>query len=177
MNKYKRVLLVIMMLMSGSVLAADKPASRQDQSLDGQVQVLKEEVLELNRDIKLLEEELLFPANTQVVVFVSLDIGKFFNPSSIKLKIDNKVVAHHLYTENDVRALQRGGVQRLFTGNYKYGEHELSAFVLGVDQKGRDIKLGTNLKFKKEDDSKYVELKIKDVKSKRQPTFDAKVWD
>src|SRR5580698_2313090 len=43
-------------------------------SLDGDVQGLKKEVLDLNKDLFLLEEELLFPANTQVAVFVSLDV-------------------------------------------------------------------------------------------------------
>jgi hypothetical protein len=174
----KLILLLLAALMfAGQVLAGDKPDKGELQSLDGEVQVLKEEVLELNRELMLLEEELLFPASTQVSVFLSLDVGKYFRPSSIKLKIDDKVVSYHLYTESDITALKRGGVQRLFTGNYKLGKHELVAFVIGSGQRARQIKLGTSVEFNKDDDPKYIELKIKDVKSKRQPVFDTKVWD
>jgi len=168
----KLVLLLLAVLMFGSqVLAGDKPDKGELQNLDGEVQELKEEVLELNRELMLLEEELLFPASTQVSVFLSLDVGKYFRPSSIKLKIDDKVVS------SDITALKRGGVQRLFTGNYKLGKHELVAFVIGSGQRARQIKLGTSVEFTKDDDPKYIELKIKDVKSKRQPVFDTKVWD
>ena len=54
------------------------PAQQNFKTLDGQVQSLKQEVLELNRDLFVLEEELLFPATTQVAVFVSMDVGKIF---------------------------------------------------------------------------------------------------
>jgi hypothetical protein len=42
-------------------------------------------VIDLNRDLFVLEEELLFPANTQVAVFVSMDVGDFFALDSISL--------------------------------------------------------------------------------------------
>ncbi|MFT3929972.1 MAG: hypothetical protein QM709_06705 [Spongiibacteraceae bacterium] len=46
-------------------------------ALSEQAQDIKKQALELNRDLFSLEEELLFPANTQVAVFVSLDTGEF----------------------------------------------------------------------------------------------------
>ena len=49
--------------------SADEDAAKgraQFRSLDEDVQSLKKEVLDLNRDLFLLEEELLFPANSQV---------------------------------------------------------------------------------------------------------------
>src|SRR6185437_7540095 len=39
--------------------------------VDEQVQSLKSDVLDLNRDLFVLEQELLYPANTQVAVFVA----------------------------------------------------------------------------------------------------------
>src|SRR5436190_12366841 len=39
-------------------------------TLDGRVQDVKNDVIKLNRDLLVLEEELLFPANTQVALFV-----------------------------------------------------------------------------------------------------------
>jgi len=107
---------------------AAAPPAADFKSLDGDVQCLKKEVLDLNRDLFLLEEELLFPANTQVAVFLSLDVGTFFELDSVQVKVDNKEVANYLYTEREVEALNRGGVHRVFIGNLKVGKHELVAF-------------------------------------------------
>ena len=88
-------------------------------SLDDKVQSLKKEVMNLNRDLLVLEEELLFPTSTQVAVFLSIDVGNYFRLDSVQLKIDDKIVANHLYTQQEVDALGRGGVQRLYLGNVK----------------------------------------------------------
>ena len=79
-------------------------------------------------DESVQEEELLFPANTQVAVFVSMDIGEFFALDSLTLKIDNKEVANYLYTPREAEALLKGGVHRVYLGNLKVGEHQLVAF-------------------------------------------------
>ena len=72
-------------------LAVDEALSRNEvRSLDENVQDLKKEVLDLNRDLFLLEEELLFPANSQVAFFISLDVGEYFDLDSVNLKIDGK---------------------------------------------------------------------------------------
>ncbi len=100
-------------------------------SLDGEVQTLKDTVLELDQELFLLEEELLFPANTQVAVFLSMNLGEFFALDSVQLELDGKDVTNYLYTEREVEALHRGGVQRLFLGNLKTGDHELIAIFTG----------------------------------------------
>ena len=144
--------------------------------LDGRVQDFKGDVIRLNRDLLVLEEELLFPANTQVALFVSMDVGKMFSLDSVQLKLDDKVVASYLYTPLEVQALHRGGVQRLYLGNLRSGEHELVAFFTGQGPHDRDYKRGTTLKFEKGIGPKYIELQIKDSSAKLQPEFDVKVW-
>jgi hypothetical protein len=146
-------------------------------SLDGDVQGLKKEVLDLNRDLFMLEEELLFPANTQVAVFLSLDVGTFFELDSVQIKVDNKEVANYLYTDREVEALNRGGVHRVFIGNLKTGKHELVAFFTGKGPHERDYKRGANLVFEKGVGAKYVELKISDRQSALQPEFKVKEWE
>jgi len=59
-------------------------------TLDQEVQGLKKDVIDLNKDLFVLEEELLFPANTQVALYVSIDVGTFFALDSVTVKIDNK---------------------------------------------------------------------------------------
>ena len=110
-------------------LASDSAAAAAPaedfKGLDQEVQALKKEVLDLNRELFVLEEDLLFPANTQVAVFVSMDVGEFFALDSVTLKLDNKEVANYLYTEREAQALLKGGVHRVYIGNLKAGDHEL----------------------------------------------------
>ncbi len=153
---------------------ADAPTSTQ---LDSQVQDLKGDVIKLNRDLLVLEEELLFPANTQVVLFVSMDVGKLFDLDSVQVKIDDKPVANYLYTPLEVSALHRGGVQRLYLGNLRAGEHELVAYFTGGGPHARDYKRGATIKFTKDTQAKYIELRILDSTAKLQPEFDIKVWE
>ena len=97
----------------------------EELTLDGDIEALKKEVLSLNRDLFILEEDLLFPANTQFSVFLSINAGALFSLDSIQLKIDDKNISNHLYTERELAALKRGGVQRLYIGNLPAGEHEV----------------------------------------------------
>jgi len=154
--------------------AATSPA--RFKSLDQEAQTLKQDVMELNRDLLALEEELLFPANTQVAVFVSMDVGALFELDAVEIKLDDKVVAHYLYTQHEIEALRRGGVQRLYLGNLRTGKHELVAFFTGKGPHDRDYRRGATVEFEKQTDPKYIELQIKDVTRNLQPEFSVKEW-
>jgi hypothetical protein len=145
--------------------------------LDQEVQGLKKDVVDLNRELFVLEEELLFPANTQVAVFISMDVGDFFALDTVTLKIDQKEVINYLYTPREVEALLKGGVHRLYLGNLKVGKHELVAFFSGKGPNDRDYKRGATLKFEKGIGAKYLELKINDRQRRQQPEFEIKDWE
>ncbi|MDO8311962.1 MAG: hypothetical protein Q7T25_08485, partial [Sideroxyarcus sp.] len=174
MNKSHRKLIFALMIFcsASSAWSADEPpapaaaapvtAPEKIEALDGRIQDIKSDVIKLNRDLLVLEEELLFPANTQVVLFVSLDVGKMFELDSVQVKIDDKLIANYLYTPLEVQALHRGGVQRLYLGNLRAGEHEIVAFFTGGGPHARDYKRGTTIKFTKDTQAKYVELRIRD---------------
>jgi hypothetical protein len=154
--------------------AAPVPDTR---SLDEDVQALKKDVVELNRDLFVLEEELLFPANTQVAVFLSMDVGTFFALDTVELRMDDKQVTKYLYTPREAEALLKGGVQRLYLGNLKLGGHELVALFSGKGPNGMDYSRGAQLKFEKAVGAKYLELKITDRQRKLQPEFEIKDWE
>jgi len=165
-------------LAASMAAGADDEASRDKfRSLDQDVQDLKKEVLDLNRDLFLLEEELLFPANSQVAFFVSMDVGEYFELDSVNLKIDGKEVSNYLYTEREVGALMRGGVQRVHMANLKTGEHELVAVFVGKGPQTRDYRRGATMTFSKGIGAKYVELEITDRVKKQQPEFVIKEWE
>ena len=146
-------------------------------TLDQETQSLKKAVLELNKELFLLEEELLYPANTQMAVFVSMDVGEYFALDSVQLTLDGKDVSNYLYTEREVDALHRGGVQQIYVGNLKVGEHELVAIFTGKGPHDRDYKRGATLQFSKNIGSKYVELTISDQEKQLQPEFVVRNWD
>ncbi len=171
--------------LSGDSATADSQSAEIDaamsrnefRSLDEDVQSLKKEVLDLNRDLFLLEEELLFPANSQVAFFISMDVGEYFQLDSVNLKIDGKEVANYLYTEREVKALLRGGVHRVHIGNLKVGDHELVAVFTGEGPHVRDYRRGATLNFSKGIGAKYVELEISDRVAKQQPEFFVREWE
>ena len=161
----------------GDASAPGEPSAPDTKGLDQEVQGLKKDVVDLNRDLFVLEEELLFPANTQVAVFLSMDVGDFFALDSVQLKIDNKEVIDYLYTPREVEALVKGGVHRLYLGNLKVGKHELVAFFSGKGPNDRAYKRGATLKFEKGIGAQYLELKINDRQRRLQPEFEIKDWE
>jgi hypothetical protein len=144
--------------------------------LDQDMADFKKDLLEINKRLLLMEEELLFPADTQVAIFVSLDVGRFFTPDSITLKMDGETLASHLYTEKEVRALKNGAIQKLHTANVKNGPHELTAFVTGDGPNDREYRRGVTLEFEKGHGRRFVQLIIKDDQAAQQPDFGFKTW-
>ena len=157
-------------------LSAFHPAQGDSSELNGQLQDLKEELLNINRDLFILEEDLLFPASTQVNIYVSQDGGYLFALDSVQVKINGELLTSYLYTEREIAALQRGAIQRLYVGNLSSGKHELVAIFTGQGPDKRTYKRATQLVFEKDSETKMIELKIADNPKKRQPQFTTKVW-
>lgn len=168
---------VVVGLLMCSAMAPASTGGNVEQPLDKQLENLKQDVLALNRDLLILEEELLYPSNTQVVVFLSLDVGTWFTLDAVKLKIDDRMVASELYTERQVSALSRGGIQRLYLGNLKNGSHEISAFFTGKGPQGRDFKRGATITIDKGHSTTMLELKIEDSAASEQAQFSIQEWE
>jgi hypothetical protein len=162
---------------AAAAAAPADPSSGEFKTLDQEVQGVKKDVIDLNKDLFVLEEELLFPANTQVAVYVSMDVGTFFALDSVTVKIDNKEVKNYLYTAREADALLKGGVQQIYLGNLKVGKHELVAFFAGKGPVERDYRRGATVNFDKGVGAKYLELKITDKVVKHQPEFQIKDWE
>lgn len=151
-------------------------AQQSVNALSVELQDLKQSVIALNKNLRVLEEDLLFPANTQLTVFLSLDVGKFFTLETVKLNLDGKLVTSHTYNDKEVVALARGGVHRVHVANLSVGDHSLSAFFTGIGPNGRSYKRGTTLKISKKTGPKYVELRVSDSSLKLQPEFSVREW-
>jgi len=139
---------------------AAEVTKEQIKGLDEQVQDIKQDVLDLTSELTRLEEKLLFPSNTQVSLFVSLQGDKDFVLDSMQIKLDNKVVAQHLYTFKEIEALRAGGVQRIYTGNIKTGDHALVASFIGRTKSGNEYQRSEKITVTKAVGPKFVEIQI-----------------
>jgi hypothetical protein len=154
------VLPMLFMVMFSMQLQAAEVTKDQIKGLDEQVQDIKKDVLTLSSELAQLEEKLLFPSNTQVSIFVSLVGDENFVLDSMQLKMDDKIVAQHLYTFKEVEALRLGGVQRLYTGNIKTDDHNLVASFIGRAKSGDEYQRSNNITVSKAVGPKFVEIQI-----------------
>ncbi len=174
------LVLAMILLLSGVANSQEGEAPSQDEeqtTLSREVEDLKKSAVELNRDLLILEEELLFPSNTQLALFLSVDVGHFFRLDSVKVSVDDDLVASHLYTDRQNNALIKGGIQRLYLGNVKSGGHEITAIFTGLGPDNREYKRGATMRFEKDDDPKMIEVRVRDSEANMQPKFDFKEWE
>ncbi|MCO7223072.1 AraC family transcriptional regulator [Pleionea sp. CnH1-48] len=148
-----------------------------DTSVAESLEDLKKKVLSVNRELFILEEDLLFPASTQTAFFVSLDVGYFFKLDSVKLKVDGEVVTQYLYTDRELDALRRGAVQRLHLENVTTGEHDVVVLMIGYGPENREYKIAVEGKFEKDTEAKLLEIQIRDDSNKQQPKLVIKEWN
>ncbi len=121
-------------------LASAEDLSRSDmRSLDGQVQEIKSDVLSIATELNNLEERLLFPSNTQVALFVEMAEKEDFRLDAVQVTINGELATHHIYSFKELEALQKGGVQRIYTGNVPTGNHEIRVTMSGKLKNGADF--------------------------------------
>jgi hypothetical protein len=169
------VLSLLILLHVIGAWAADAPTESSElQGIDDQVQTLKKEVIQINHELSLLEEKLLFPSTTQISVFVSLEAPQDFRLDSAELSIDNQVVAKYVYTFRELEALNKGGVQRLHTGNIPTGTHNLAVLLRGKTGGGNVFEQTGTASVKKDVDPKFVEMHINGTSGT--PTVQFRDW-
>jgi len=150
--------------------------SQEQAQLESEIEGLKAEVIELNRELFELEEQLLYPATTEFAVFVSMENIKGFTLQGIKLFLGENLIGSEIYKTEQVQALRRGGIQKLFSGNLKPGLHKVKAEILGKDLDGRPSKKMLVAEFGKARSSKFLEIKISKDKTQNQPKYAIVEW-
>lgn len=154
------LLLVHAIALTGRVGAQDAASREEMRSLDGQVQEIKSDVLAIARDLSLLEEQLLYPSNSQLAVFVSIAAGESFRLDAVQLEIDGELATHYIYSFKELEALQNGGVQRVYTGNVATGSHDLTVTVDGKLGNGNSVSGSETFTFSKGIDPELLGLTL-----------------
>lgn len=134
-----RKLALVLLASSPMLVAAEDLSGDNMRSLDGQVQEIKSDVLNIASELNTLEERLLFPSHTQVSLFVSLAEDEAFRLDAVQIEIDGVLATHHIYSFKELDALQNGGVQKIYTGNLTTGEHNLNVTMIGKLKNGNDF--------------------------------------
>ena len=155
LKKFWLVTFAALAVLASANAGAEASYREQMKGLDEQVQEVKSDVLSIAAELARLEERLLYPSNTHLAVFVALADRDTLRLDAVQIQIDGQLVAHSIYSFKELEALQKGGVQRIYTGNVPTGEHQIEVTIAGKLDTGKDYSRTERFAF-----SKGVEPKL-----------------
>jgi hypothetical protein len=138
LKKFWIVMVAALGVFASAVAIADASYREQMKGLDEQVQEVKSDVLGIAAELARLEERLLYPSNTHLAVFIALADRDTLRLDAVQIQIDGQPVAHSIYSFKELEALQKGGVQRIYTGNVPTGEHQIEVTIAGKLDTGKE---------------------------------------
>lgn len=154
---------------------AQDASREQMKGLDEQVQEVKSDVLNIAAELSQLEEKLLYPSNTHVAVFVALAQGETFRLDAVQVQIDGQLATHYIYTFKELEALQKGSVQRIYTGNVATGQHEIEVSLSGKLPDGQEYSRTERFPFSKGIGPKLIGVTLAGPDSGK-PAIDVGDW-
>lgn len=157
----------------GGVGAQTTPIPRampDARTLDQRLRDLKEETLFLNRDLSSLQDDLLYPGDATLGVYLAVQTSESFFLDSVAVLLDGRIIAGDLYGPAQIAALRRGGIRRLYLGTISSGRHLLEARLTGV-RSGATIRQSAAFAFEKGKMSRTVLATITDGGGKSEPTW------
>jgi hypothetical protein len=131
LNRIRIAAFAVLGMLGCVTVSADTGQREQMKGLDEQVQEIKSDVLSIDAELSRLEERLLYPSNTHFALFVGMRQGNPLRLDAMHVAIDGRQVAHYIYSFKELEALQKGGLQRIYTGNIPTGAHQLEVTVTG----------------------------------------------
>ncbi len=156
------IVLTVSMLSFFSAAYGEDITKEELKGQDEQVQDIKSDVLSISAELERLEEKLLYPSSTEVSVFVSLAAGETFRLDAVDIQMDGNAVARHVYSFKELEAMRKGGVQRIYTGNIRSGDHDLLVSVIGKTGGGSDLHNAERFKISKDIAPRIVEISLSD---------------
>jgi len=129
-----------------------------EQSINLELQALKQQSLLLGRDLLLLEDKIKQPFS----IYLSQKTDAKFALETLTLKLDGKPLLTHRYSPNQHKALKKGGAQLIYKGTLSEGEHKLIAYY----RSNKNYQGGGEFEFNKKPFSQSIEIFIHKNKSK-----------
>ena len=159
---YEAIVVTAILCLTALPAVAEDVDREQIKGLDEQVQEIKSDILAIAMELNQLEEKLLYPSHTQVALFLALEKDERFRLDAVEILLDGQSVAHHLYSFKELEALQKGGVQQIFTGNIKSGEHQLQVSFQALAENGNSFEQSGTYLLRKDIGPAIVEITLAD---------------
>lgn len=161
---YSNIALLAFLLLSGSVAAQSQDALKELESL-------RQQTIELNRDFDIFEEN----NSSPLVIYFSINADQKFRIQSLRVMLDGQLLKQLEYDDASRKALQAGGAQLVYGGSAAPGKHELIAYYVS----DREYQGGKSQIIHKQDKTQYLEVIIQKQntkKSRLQPELIIKEW-
>ena len=166
--------LVILVMMVASQLGLTRSAFAE--SLDQEIDRLKADVADLSQTLYQLEENVLYPVDTQVAVFLTLRNREGLDLDSVELYLNDTPVASHLYTDQERDSLKQGGVQRLYIGNLPHGAHQLKAVLTARSANERFVRREAIHQFRKRPGESRIQMSLDAAAPDYEPVVSFQEW-
>lgn len=144
--------------------------------LDSRVTAIKNDVIELGKDMRVFERVAVYPDEKRLSIFLTLDVGKFFLLKRFKIKIDEETVISREFHHHETQGLSNGAAVRVHVANIEEGSHKLLAFFEGEGPRKRHYKRAVKYSFTKKTDPIFIEMRASDSEKRLQPEFLVKEW-
>lgn len=161
---------------SGRVQKAPAAPNENLGAIVREAEKIKKDIIELNRRLYQFEENLLYPSNTQLAVFLSYAENTAFVLDSVELRLDEKLVSTSIYQESELAALKNGGIQRIYLGSLEDGKHKLTVQFNGQGRNDRYFRRKKALNFVKEEQARFIQLIVTEDRATSEPLFKVKQW-
>ncbi len=145
-------------LLNCLLLIAFLSAASAEQSINLELQGLKQQSLLLDRDLLILGDEIEKPFS----IYLSQVTDIKFVLETMTIKLDGKPLVSHTYTAKERKALKKGGAQLLYKGTLSDGPHKLIAYY----RSNKDYQGGEEFEFNKKSASQAVEISLQKGESK-----------
>ena len=144
--------------------------------IDREVQAIKQEMLDINRDLSLLEGELLYPPEHRLTVFLSVGSDTTMDIDDLEIDLNGKSLVRHEYSDAEMEALRKGGVHKAYIGSIDKGEHVLRARLSGTGRRGQVFDIAHSATFTKRRGTRYVELLVSESTLRGAPRLTIQSW-
>lgn len=174
-NRWLYMLTLFSILAVGIALAGNVRAEGLA-SLDREINAIKSDVASLSQTLFELEESVLYPADTQVAVFLTLKDKDGLALDSVELYLDGSPVSSHLYTDRERESLRKGGIQRLYMGNIPHGDHQLKAVLTARSANERFIRREVRHQFRKRPGESRIQMTLDAAAPDYEPVVSFQEW-
>ena len=133
-------------------------------------------VVDIHRELLLIEDELLYPEPARLIVFLSSSPDADVNLHTVTVKLDGSVVGRHRFDEAESRSLRSAGVHRAYIGIVQKGRHQIELQLEAQSDDGEDRNPSSMVQFSKGSGPLYFEFRVTSGSEKNGTIVEVNRW-